>query len=936
MLAKKEQTYLSRLSEIFLGSTDYKQMLRDSLKLVLEIFSCDRAWLLYPASINVSEFTVPIMMCKKEWYVPEGLTLPMDDFSKNLIRRIQKNHSPVSYYKTKKPFLPEYTVENHHVQSLLVTLIDPKIEEKWIFGIHQCTHEREWLGSEIDFFKRISDRMRDGLRNMLILQKMKESEQKYRTMFNSSRDAIILLDPQKGYLDCNPAALEIFAVSSKEEFTALNPVELSPKYQPNGSSSADLAIKEIDKALKEGANLFDWVHKDLNGREFPATVLATPIELEGKTILQGTIRDVTERKRGEKELEKTKALLTAAMAQSPAGIIIAEAPTGKIIFANRAAFGIRGQTNALLTSIEISDHSKNWKTFQLDGETPFLPEKLPLSRAILEGVTSENVELIIRSEKGIDRIVSANASPIKDKEGKIMSAIVIFHDITQRKQIEKELRKAQNYISNIINSMPSTLIGVDSEGKVTQWNNEAQRTTGLSMKEALGRPLPEVIPRLKDEMEYVYNAMETKKVYSDSRPVVINERETRYEDVTIYPLVANGVLGAVIRIDDVTKDFQLQEQLNQSQKMDAIGQLAGGVAHDFNNMLGGIIGAAELLQSPEIDLNQIGLNYVNMILEASNRAADLTAKLLAFGRKGKVSSTSIDVHYIIDDTLTLLKRTLDKKIEITVLKKAKNSIIVGDNSALQNSFLNLGINASQAMTDGGELNIKTSNIHLNENYCMNSSFDIAAGNYVDIEIRDSGCGIPNENIDKIFEPFFTTKKHGEGTGLGLASVYGTVQNHLGAITLESELGKGTVFHIYLPCSDSEIKESSTDKQIFKGTGKILLVDDEEIIRITGKFILEQMGYTVIMAEDGIEAVEIFKKMHSEIDLVIIDMIMPRMNGSEAFLKMREIDANCKVVISSGFTKNENLIELKEIGLSGFIQKPFRGYDLSKFLTDFFE
>ena len=238
------------------------------------------------------------------------------------------------------------------------------------------------------------------------------------------------------------------------------------------------------------------------------------------------------------------------------------------------------------------------------------------------------------------------------------------------------------------------------------------------------------------------------------------------------------------------------------------------------------------------------------------------------------------------------------------------------------------------MPDGGKLEIETRNITLDKNYCNASPFDISEGDYIEIKVRDTGCGIPQENLSKIFEPFFTTKKQGEGTGLGLASVFGTIQDHHGAINVYSELGTGTVFHLYLPCSVEVVKkEVHTEVVSFQGSGQILLVDDEELIRATGKYILKNLGYTVTLAKDGLEAVEIFEKQHSEIDLVIMDMIMPKMNGSDAFWKMKAIDEKCKVIISSGFTKDESLSELKKAGLAGFIQKPFRVAELSALLDN---
>lgn len=496
-----------------------------------------------------------------------------------------------------------------------------------------------------------------------------------------------------------------------------------------------------------------------------------------------------------------------------------------------------------------------------------------------------------------------------------------------------ELNNIRNYLSSVINSMPSILVGVDPNGQITEWNQKAIEKTGLSTEEVIGKHMDKIMPYFESKMEKVYESIKEKEKKVISKYSHLKDGKAIYEDVTIYPLIADGFEGAVIRIDDVTKEFMLQEQLNQSRKMEAIGQLAGGVAHDFNNMLGGIIGAAELLKVPEHNLDDKSLHLVKMIIDAANRTAELTSKLLAISRKKKICSSTIDVHNIIDDTFEIFNRTIDKKIKISVQKNADNSKVVGDNSTLENSILNLGLNASHAMENGGELYIGTRNIYLDKLYCNSSPFEITEGDYIEIEVRDTGCGIPIENINRIFEPFFTTKDQGKGTGLGLASVFGTINSHHGAINVYSEVGVGTVFHIYLPCSDEIIKPKNTEDISFKGSGLVLLVDDEEIIRITCKHMLESMGFTVILAKNGLEAVEIFQEKFSKISLVIMDMIMPEMNGREAFYKMKKIDKKCKIIIASGFTKDENLDEMKKEGLEGFIQKPFSYNELTKLIAN---
>ena len=368
---------------------------------------------------------------------------------------------------------------------------------------------------------------------------------------------------------------------------------------------------------------------------------------------------------------------------------------------------------------------------------------------------------------------------------------------------------------------------------------------------------------------------------------------------------------------------RMSNQLHQSQKMDAIGQLAGGVAHDFNNSLCAISGLAELLQTHPFSEEETR-KYLQMIVMAAERSADLTRKLLTFSRKTEKNVTTVDAAAIISDVIALLHRTIDKKITVSYQSHAAQTTITGDFGLLQNVFMNLSINASHAMPDGGVLMFSLEDITLDKNYCQTSPFDIVPGNYLKVAVQDSGCGIPPEIVSRIFEPFFTTKEEGKGTGLGLAAVYGTIFDHQGAITVYSEVGHGTVFHIYLPLAEKKLSTAPiVNEPIKKGSGTILVIDDEDMIRMMTHAMLGDLGYSIMLASNGFEGVEIFEKDHEKINLVILDMMMPVMGGVEAFRKLRDIDQTIPIILSSGFSKEGDVAELKLEGSVEFLQKPFR-------------
>lgn len=379
---------------------------------------------------------------------------------------------------------------------------------------------------------------------------------------------------------------------------------------------------------------------------------------------------------------------------------------------------------------------------------------------------------------------------------------------------------------------------------------------------------------------------------------------------------------------DITERRQIEEKLLQSRKMEAVGQLAAGIAHDFNNILAGILGAGEILKDIE-NLDPENVEFIDQIIRDANRGADLTKKLLSFGRKKKKSFNIVDFHQVVLDTVAILKRSINKKIEINVSLNAGTMYLNGNASELQTALLNLGINSGHAMENGGKIHFSTENVVISANPQNPHFSNLVPGDYIQIVIEDSGCGIPPKNLSKLFDPFFTTKKPGKGTGLGLSIVYGIIKDHKGQIWVESEVGRGTKIYLVIPSSEEipihfpHINQTTP----INGSGKILLVDDEFSLRISGKRMLESFGYTVLIAENGKVATELYRQHNREVDLVLLDMIMPEMNGVETFQMLKKIRPDCKVIISSGYSNDSDLELLQKNGLAGFIQKPFHRKDL---------
>ncbi len=562
--------------------------------------------------------------------------------------------------------------------------------------------------------------------------------------------------------------------------------------------------------------------------------------------------------------------------------------------------------------------------FLLKKLTKPISDLTELSTEIANGNLEKDIQVLSQDEIGI---LSQSLIIMRDSIKSTIHSLKLENE--EREIAEKELKVAKSYIDNIINSMPSLLIGVDSQHRVTQWNKQAEKLCGISSNEAKGKDIHALFPYLNEDHDKISDAIASKQVLHENRCETEDGKTIRYQDITIFPLISNGTDGAVIQIDDVTKQHEMLSELAHSRKLDAIGQLAGGVAHDFNNMLAGILGGAELL-GVLLEGNEKAHNYLKMILQSAQRAGDLTNKLLTFARKGKVESTPVSVTVAINEAVAILEHSLDKRIKITVSLQTDSTWVVGDLAQLQNALINLGVNAGHAMPAGGNLDFNVDLVDLDEVYCKVSSFDIEAGKYLHIEVCDTGVGIPSGNLHKIFEPFYTTKKEGMGSGLGLAAVYGTVQQHNGAITVYSKEGTGTTFHIFLPLAEQQVTSISVSGELpIVGSGKILVIDDEKVIQATASSILENLGYDVMLADDGQHGLEIFKQEFASIDLVVMDMIMPKMNGQECFFAMKKICPDVKVILASGFSRDADIEELRKYGLRGFLRKPYTTTDLSK-------
>ncbi len=561
--------------------------------------------------------------------------------------------------------------------------------------------------------------------------------------------------------------------------------------------------------------------------------------------------------------------------------------------------------------------------------------------SVMEG-NLETFEIELPSESSEYRYNKMTYIPNIDSMGDVVGFYILGTDIHELKLAEREIRKRESELKIILDSLPALVSCCDKNLRYVWVNEPYLKTYGFKTKEEIhGLHVKNIIP--EDSWDEVHAKL--KRVLKGER--VNYQLDMKLNDGKIHNLNVSYVPdfdedGTVSRffvfIVDVTEQKVAENLIRQNEKMKAIGLLAGGIAHDFNNMLGAISSAAEIISLKEKNRADLqSLRCLDIIQETTSRGADLTSKLVTFGGKGNIKSEPINVHDTINRMVDILSRTVDKSISITSRILAEKHTVIGNNAALENILLNIGINASHAMPQGGEFTITTENCTFTTYDCAHNPFNIAPGEYVKITLSDTGTGISKEDLPRVFDPFFTTKDTNKGVGLGLATVYGTVQEFNGTIDVQSTLNQGTQFCLCFPCSNIDIKTSTKKTEIVPGLSRrVLFVDDESHVRTTIELILLELGYQVFLAQSGFQAIEMYKDKSKDIDLIIMDMNMPKMSGHEAIKKLRELDLNIPIVISTGFSKYGSPEIIKDLGIAATIYKPYSMGELSSVLSNVFE
>ena len=499
-------------------------------------------------------------------------------------------------------------------------------------------------------------------------------------------------------------------------------------------------------------------------------------------------------------------------------------------------------------------------------------------------------------------------------------------DITRRKDAEEALRREKDFSSRILAVANVLIVVMDREGRILLFNRKCEEVTGWRESEVRGKriwdlllpervvaPIREAFSQLGEKDIFPYYENPWRMRNGGERNIRWNNSVTRDERGEVVWVIGTGI--------DITEQRQLEEQLRHIQKMEAVGTLAGGIAHDFNNIIQAIMGYTSLLKAR---IGDAGAEEIEAIERAGLRASDLTTQLLGFARGGKYEVRPVDLNQVVGKVVSMIRHTFDRSIEIRTELADGLSAVEGDAGQLEQTVLNLCINARDAMPDGGILTLGTHHETFSGNE-ERAPEGAPRGMYVLLFLSDTGMGISPENIPRIFEPFFTTKEPGKGSGMGLAMAYGIVKNHGGNLDVRSAPGKGTTFRVLLPASTKMISPSPSPvpEEPVGGTETVLFVDDEESLRLLAMEMLGRLGYRVLTAGNGLEAVKTFSERRGEIAAVILDMIMPGMGGEETFHRMKEIDPSARILLSSGYAVEGGPQSLMSAGAAGFLPKPYR-------------
>ena len=648
------------------------------------------------------------------------------------------------------------------------------------------------------------------------------------------------------------------------------------------------------------------------------------------------VQNVTERKRAEEALRESEGRYRAVVENMSDGLLVFDG-RGAVTYQNPASLRIHGFGSPEAGSVEDENLPVTWQGFD-DTDRPLSFEEWPLSRVVRGERFHDQALRAMRVGTGQEFYASYNGCPIIGADGKLNFGFITIREITAQRKAEMALRESEEAYRALADNSPDNIDRIDKEYRHLYINRAAATMIGLLPEAIIGRTnremgVPEPFVGMWEER--------VRKVFETGQPLEVEDsfptaRGLRYyETRCVAERAQDGTVMSVLAVSrDTTERKETERRLREGQKLESLGLLAGGVAHDFNNLLVGVIGNASLAQEmlppdhPVADL-------LAAVLKTGEQAAHLTRQMLAYSGKGKFLVEPLNLSALIPDMCGLVRPSISKKIELRLDLEEDLPGVEADRGQLQQVFMNLAINAAEAIGSEGLITVGTGVQDVDEPYLRlhPELAALASGRYVCLDVRDTGCGMDEATKAKIFDPFFSTKF--TGRGLGLAAVSGILRGHKSGITVSSAPGKGSCFTVLFPA----ITRATGKGQVvgreasLQGTGTVLVVDDEQVVRELARRALERHGYTVLMADGGASAIDVFKRHPGEISLVVLDLSMPNMSGEEVLPELRKIRPEVKVVVSSGYSESEAMPLFEGQRVSGFVQKPYTSKAIAEKVKD---